>query len=71
MFLISSRPLENWADELELPVYEELAFPLLAHGALNVLDHIIRLEFILAGFHRDSGRELCSRMDLEEVRLTR
>ena len=29
--------------------------------------HPVRLEPILARFHSDPGRELCSRMDLEKV----
>ena len=33
----------------------------------RAFNHLIRLEPILARFHRDSGRELGSRMDLEEV----
>ena len=35
----------------------------------RAFDHLIRLEPILARFHRDSRRELRSRMDLEEVRV--
>jgi hypothetical protein len=33
----------------------------------RVFSHLIRLEPILARFHPDSGRELRSRMDLEEI----
>ncbi len=57
--ILREGPLQNRRDLLSAPQHY--------WRTKHAFSYLIRLESVLVGFHRDSCRELRSRMDLEEV----
>ena len=57
--ILREGPLQNRRDSFSTPWHRRCAE--------RAFGRLIRLESVLVGFHRDSCRELRSRMDLEEV----
>ena len=60
--ILRESPLQNRRNPLPFPRYRR--------SVERGLGHLVRLEPVLASFLPDTCRELCSRMDLEEILLT-